>query len=110
MSELKITGTIKVIGEKQVFDSGFEKVTFVITTDETYPQDVSFDAIKDNADALIQYNKVGDKVEVKFNVRGNFFKERYYVNLQSWHVQKLDEAKPVEAQGIQADEESDLPF
>ena len=30
MSDLKVTGTIKLIGEKQVFDSGFEKVEFVI--------------------------------------------------------------------------------
>lgn len=92
MSELKITGTIKLIGEKQTFDSGFEKVEFVITTDEQYPQEVKLDAIKEKADNLIQYNKVGDKVDVKFNVRGSYNEpsNRYFVNLQAWHVQKVE--------------------
>ena len=41
---LQLTGTIKLIGEVQTFDSGFRKVEFVLTTnDEKYPQDVKFD-------------------------------------------------------------------
>lgn len=32
MTELKINGKIKMIGEIQQFDSGFKKVEFVVTT------------------------------------------------------------------------------
>ena len=90
MSELKLRGKIKQIGEIQTFDSGFTKVEFVITTDDQYPQDVKFEAIKEKAEQLIQYNKVGDDVDVSFNVRGNEYNGKYYVNLQSWKVFKAD--------------------
>lgn len=106
--ELKLTGTIKQIGELQTFDSGFTKVEFVITTDETYPQDVKFEAVKDKADSFIQYNKVGSKVDVKFNVRGNEYKDKFYVSLQAWHVQSLGET--TEAKQPVTEGEDDLPF
>ena len=69
---LQLNGTIKLIGEKQVFDSGFQKVEFVLTTnDEKYPQDVKFEIVQDKVDDFLKYNKVGSVVDVDFNVRGN---------------------------------------
>ena len=66
---LQLTGTIKLIGEKQVFDSGFQKVEFVITTnDEKYPQDVTFEIVQDKVDDFIKYNKVGASVDVDFKI------------------------------------------
>ena len=90
MSELKVIGTIKQIGELIQFDSGFSKVEFVITTDETYPQEVKFEAVKEKAEKFLQYNKVGARVEVKFNIRGNEYNGKHYVSLQSWHVQNVE--------------------
>lgn len=47
---LQVSGKIKQIGEKQTFESGFQKVEFVITTnDEKYPQDIKFDFTVPNA-------------------------------------------------------------
>ena len=61
----KLSGTIKSIGEKQGFESGFQKVQFVVTTnDEKYPQDVSFEIVQDKVDEFIKYNKVGASVDV----------------------------------------------
>jgi len=93
MSELKLSGKIKMIGEVQNFDSGFVKREFVITTNEQYPQDVKFEVVKEKATDFEQYNKVGDNVDVKFNVRGNEYNGKYYVSLQSWHVAKVTEDK-----------------
>ena len=90
MSELKLNGTIKVIGESQTFDSGFVKREFVITTKEQYPQDVKFEVTKDKATDFEKYNKVGDNVEVTFNVKGNEYNGKYYVNLQAWKVFKAN--------------------
>ena len=54
---LQLTGTIKLIGEVQTFDSGFKKVEFVLTTnDEKYPQDVKFDISQDKVDDFLKYN------------------------------------------------------
>jgi len=113
MSELKLTGSIKVIGEKQTWDSGFSKVEFVITTNEQYPQDVKFEIVKDKADNFLQYNKVGDTVDVAFNVRGNEYNGKYYVSLQAWKVFKAEAgAMPPVAEAIAQGEAEvdDLPF
>lgn len=88
---LKLTGTIKLIGEKQVFESGFQKVEFVITTnDEKYPQDIKFEIVQDKVDDFLKYNKVGSSVDVDFNVRGNEYNGKYYVTLSAWKVFKTD--------------------
>ena len=81
---LQLNGTIKLIGEKQVFDSGFQKVEFVLTTnDEKYPQDVKFEIVQDKVDDFLKYNKVGSVVDVDFNVRGNEYQGKYYVSFNS---------------------------
>ena len=110
---LQLTGTIKLIGEVQTFDSGFRKVEFVLTTnDEKYPQDVKFDISQDKVDDFLKYNKVGSSVDVSFNVRGNEYKDKYYVNLSAWKVFKSDANKPATDIGVPVDELAvdDLPF
>lgn len=106
MSELKLNGTIKMIGELQTFESGFVKKEFVLTTKEQYPQDVKFELVKDKAIDFEKYNKVGQDVEVKFNVRGTEYNGKYYVNLQAWYVG--NNATPSEP--VVSEEEQDLPF
>lgn len=115
--ELKIEGRIKLINETQTWDSGFSKREFVVTTQEQYPQDVKFEAVKDKTAALDAF-AVGDNVDVSFNVRGNEYNGKYYVNLQAWKINKAG-AAPAAAPTPQApdtaiapmgDEEDDLPF
>lgn len=109
---LQLNGTIKLIGEKQVFDSGFKKVEFVLTTnDEKYPQDVKFEIVQDKVDDFLKYNKVGSVVDVDFNVRGNEYKEKYYVSLTAWKVFKSQAAAPATDIGVPSEEiPDDLPF
>lgn len=108
----QLTGTIKLIGEKQIFDSGFQKVNFVVTTlDDKYPQDISFDIMKDKVDDFIKYNKVGTLVDVDFNITGNEYKGKYYNNLSAWKVFKSEANKPATDIGVPAEEiTDDLPF
>lgn len=110
MSELKLNGTIKVIGEKQTFDSGFQKVEFVVTTDDQYPQDVKFEIVQDKCDDFLKYNKVGKQVEVSFNVRGNEYKEKYYVNLSAWKVFGASAETKTAEKVEEVEENLDLPF
>jgi hypothetical protein len=117
MTELKIIGTIKKIGEVKTFDSGFVKREFILTTEEQYPQEVKFEAIKEKATDFEKYRKVGDRVGVKFNVRGNEYEGKHFVNLQMWYVESLDitEGNPnqeMPTQGAKLVEEGqdDLPF
>ena len=71
--------------EVETFDSGFCKREFVVTTDEKYPQEIKLAFVKDKCEKLDDY-KVGDKVTVGFNLRGNPYKEKWYVDLQAWRI------------------------
>lgn len=109
----QLTGTIKLIKEKQVFDSGFQKVQFVVTTnDEKYPQDISFEIVQDKVDDFIKYNKVGALVDVSFNLRGNEYNGTYYNNLSAWKVFKSEANAPATDIGVPTEElaTNDLPF
>lgn len=91
----EISGTIKEIMDLQTFASGFTKREFVLTTQEQYPQQIKFEMVKEKADILGSMN-AGDQVKVSFNVRGNEYQNRYYVNLQAWKIERMAEsANPV---------------
>jgi single-strand DNA-binding protein len=115
--ELKLNGKVKLILDLQSWDSGFTKREFVITTNEQYPQDVKLECIKDKT-SLLDGLSDGDDVEVSFNVRGNEYNGKYYVNLQAWKLNKMDggpadsentpPAPDFEPAGDQDDD--DLPF
>jgi len=83
------TGAIKLINDIQTFSSGFEKREFVITTDEKYPQDIKLELIKDDVVKTDQF-KVGDNVKVSWNLRGNEYNEKFYVNLQAWRIEAVE--------------------
>lgn len=88
MSELTKTGELIAIDDIITFDSGFQKREFVIKTtdDGDYPQDIKFELVKDKCDFLDKY-KAGDEVTVHFNIRGNEYKSKYYVNLVAWRLE-----------------------
>lgn len=84
------SGTIKLINDTQTFPSGFSKREFVITTEhDKYPQDLKFEVVKDRCDMLDEY-EVGQKVQLNFDIRGNEYKDRYYVNLSCWKIQAAE--------------------
>ena len=112
---MKVTGKIKVIFETQTWDSGFTKREFVVTTNETYPQDIKIELVKDKCSLLDLFN-VGQDVEVSINLRGNEYNGKYYVTVQGWKIDKtessnLETAKATaQAVGYEYELEDDLPF
>ena len=92
MASYDLTGTVKVILDQQTFDSGFTKREFVVTTpDDRYPQDIKLDCVKEKF-ALLDRVSVGQNVKVTFDLRGNEYNGRYYVNLTAWRVEPADAA------------------
>lgn len=119
---------IKSIGKLQTFDSGFTLVNFVVTTDEQYPQTLQLQCIKEKAENLIKYNKVGDVVDVSINLRGKEWTNPkgetvVFNTIEAWKIVKsggvksVDEAakvidahfEPLDGEPL-AIEENDLPF
>lgn len=94
------SGKIKMVGEVQTFPSGFVKREFVVTTAaDKFPQDLKFEVVKDKC-AMLDSFKLGDDVQVNFDIRGNEYNGKYFVNLSCWKVQKVGESSgPSSSQG-----------
>ena len=97
---VEISGKIKEIFEEQTFNSGFKKKEFVVTTQEQYPQDLKLELIQDKTDLINGFNK-GDEVKAQVNLRGNEYNGRYYVNLQAWRLERVEDSTPAPAEGSQ---------
>ena len=84
----ELEGTVKVIDEIQTFASGFSKREFVVEVEDgKYPQSIKFECVKDKT-SLTDGLQIGDSVKVSFDIRGNEYNGRYYVNLNAWKVEK----------------------
>ena len=109
----KMTGVIATIGEKKTLDSGAVVLDYTVneTSENGYVTPFSFNIYKgaefaEFVDKFIEFNKVGDQVEVEFNIRGKEYNGRIYNNLSHWRCDKVSAEAPV-AQGEVVD---DLPF
>lgn len=104
MASYDLSGTVKVVLPQQTFDSGFTKREFVVTTDDDrYPQSIKFECVKDRC-GLLDAVKEGQRVTVSFDLRGNEYNGRYFVNLNAWRIQPAtagggrgDDRVPIEA-------------
>lgn len=115
---MEISGKIKLINDTQTFESGFQKREFVVTTNEQYPQDIKLECIKERVNILDAYS-AGDEVKVAFNLRGNEYNGRYFVNLQAWRIEAAfststapeETPMPVsEDLPLSEEQQDDLPF
>lgn len=88
---MTIQGNIKSIDDTEEFGtSGFKKRFCVITTIDQYPQIVQIQFVQDKVSLLDSY-KVGDSVEVHFNVRGREWTNpkgevKYFTDIEGWKV------------------------
>lgn len=86
----ELEGTVKVIGEMQSFASGFTKREFVVEVEDgKFPQSIKFECLKEKA-SLVDEFQVGDPVKVFFDIRGNEYNGKYYVNLNAWKLERPD--------------------
>jgi len=97
--DYKATGTIVEIDDIQTFDSGAKKTAFRIDTGEQYGNILAFELFKkeeyaEHVEKFLQYNKIGDNVEVEFNIRTNEHNGRYYTSLTVWKCAKVDIQEP----------------
>ena len=116
MSEIQ--GKIKVIGDIQTFgDKGFQKLEYVITTDEQYPQDIQLELHQDKCDLMKPF-KVGDDIKTSINYRGKLWVNpqgvhKYFNTLVGWRIEKVETAPNVPLPPVQNtsnEEPDDLPF
>ena len=110
---MKVTGKITKVLDTQKGTSAsgkdWQKLSFILETTEEYNNLYCFEVFGDEkVEQFLKYNKVGQDVDVSFNVQTNEYKGKYYTSLQSWKIFKAEagEATPEVAQ----EEADDLPF
>lgn len=100
---MNLKGTIKEIFDTQHVSDRFSKREFVIEyiDNPQYPQYIKFEMTQDKCDLLDQY-KVGDEVDVQFNVRGRAWTNpqgvtQYFNTLQAWRIDVASADAPASA-------------
>lgn len=84
----ELEGKIHLINDIQSFASGFSKREFVVEVmDGKFPQHIKFECVKEKT-SLTDNCRVGDQVKVYFDIRGNEYNGRYFVNLNAWKLEK----------------------
>ncbi len=118
MPKYELTGTVKDVMDLMTFDSGFTKREFIVRTDDDkYPQEIKLECVKERA-ALLDDVESGQKVTVSFDLRGNEYKGRYFVNLTAWKIENAEDAPadaaddgpPLEEAPPMDDDSDDIPF
>ena len=111
----ELTGKIKVIFDTQTFPSGFTKREFVVTTGDKYPQDIKLTLVKEKTELIEPFDE-GDDITASFDLRGNEYKEKFYVDLNAWKIEKAEGsgsgsgAESAAAADEEPDAEGDFPF
>ena len=112
MNKMSIIGKIKKITNLETRgDFRFRKL--ILETTEKYPQTVSIDFTQNNVGLLDDtFCKVGNHVEVFYNVRGREWEKEgkvlYFTTLNAWRVREYKEEVTTKDQA--PDREDDLPF
>lgn len=111
MSNFKVKGTITKIGEKKTLDNGATVLDYEVTDNEMYPTVYAFGMYKKAGDEkfveqFLEFNKVGDEVEVEFTIRSREYNGKVYNNLNHWRCDKVGATQEQPTQVA----EDDLPF
>ena len=126
VNQLKFIGSIQRIFEPTtgttIKGNNWKAVEFLVTETKEYPQSAVFklfgvgDKI-DKVENFIKYRKVGDDVEVSFNLKSKEYKEKFYNSLDAWTVfsPKSDNKEQAKAPSKVSDaevieESDDIPF
>lgn len=98
----------------------WKSIEFIVEEDiEKFPQSAVFKMMKSgehvkHVDNFSTYNKIGDQVDVEFNLKCNKWKDSFFQDLQVWKITKLgaSQGTKVEPQHTVPNDNGmdDLPF
>ena len=117
---MKVTGKITKINETTSGTSAagkeWQKLSFLLETTEEYNNLYCFEVFGDEkVEQFAKFNRVGQNVDVDFNVKTNEWKGKYFTSLGAWKIFKAEETEDIgglDATGteVKEDESDDLPF
>lgn len=91
MNELSLKGEITKISQLETGTSKagkeWKKLGFVLTTQGEYPKDVYFTVFgEEKTTNFTTYNRVGQVVEVFFNINAREYNDKWYTDLGAWKI------------------------
>lgn len=121
---LEIKGIITEIHEVETGTSKagkeWKKQSFVINTGDQFNPEICFSVFgEDKVDKIAKFNKVGQEVNVKFNVSSKEFNGKWYHSLDAWYIENADAtivAQPTTSESLNGKksnvvlEDDTLPF
>lgn len=109
---MNLQGTIKLINNPQKVSDKLTKQQMVLTIDEDtkYPQNIAIEFLNEKTD-LLKKHKVGERVSVDINLRGNEYNGKHYNNIVGWRMGTIVNNEVTNSQqNPQREAEVDLPF
>ncbi len=107
VNNLKITSVSEMQSGTSKAGKDWAKITFVGQTNEEYNNLYAFELFgKEKVDNFAKYNKLGDTVDVEFNVSTREWEGKYFTSLMAWKITKGTQ----EAIAPDAKDEDELPF
>jgi len=115
---MKVTGILKVKYDAMQVSDKFKKREFVLTigATEPYPQHVLMQLTQDKC-SLIDNYKVGDSIDVSFNLRGREWNSpqgetKYFNTIEAWRIEKAGAIKTSNESPANpsSHNDDDLPF
>ena len=107
---LKITKVLDTQSGTSKAGKEWSKLTFVGETDQEYNNLYAFELFgKEKVENFTKYNKVGDLVNVEFNVSTREWEGKYFTGLQAWRIDKAQDNQSAD-DVANHDMEEELPF
>ena len=110
MNILSIKGSLIKINEIENIENkegkSWKKQTFLIETSAEYNNQICFQLLGEEKTKLLEKHKIGDSVEVFFNISSREYNNRYYHNIDAWKINKLDNNDNIDISG----DENVAPF
>jgi len=119
---MNIKGELVEVFDTVQINETFQKREFILEYIENpqYPELIKFELTQDRCDIIDQY-KVGEMVDVWFNIRGRKWTDpqgvvKYFNSLQAWRIQppsdtsENDSDTGTESEWSESEEQDDLPF
>ena len=105
----KITKVMEVTSGTSATGKEWKKLSFLAETTEEYNNLYCFEVFgEEKVDNFLKFNKVGQLVDIDFNVKTNEWKDRYFTSLQAWKIFKAEDNMSVPTP--MEEQTGDLPF
>lgn len=92
---LVLTGRLTEVLDVQVLKGDFQKRTFAIEIEGTYPTAVAFELLKDKVDLIDKFT-IGTTITVGYNIRSNRYvtpgtgEVKFFTSLNAWKINAAD--------------------